>query len=99
MKIFFSFYLMALPVGLARAAINTTFLAKYGPTPKPFEIEVVPLFEDYITQRASSTRYVADDLGVPAFVDGPSLSNATAVGEFWSRQYNWTSEQDRINTL
>jgi hypothetical protein len=88
--------LLSVGVGFAKAH---NFLAEFGATPQAFSIDVNPSFEEYVIRRVSGTRYVSDDLGVPAFVNGPSVSNATAVGNFWAHQYNWTTEQHHINKM
>jgi hypothetical protein len=87
-----------LSVGVGSAQANN-FFAEFSATPRPFSIDVNPSFEEHVIRRVSDTRYVSDDLGIPAFVDGPSVSNATAVGTFWAHQYNWTAEQDHINSM
>lgn len=73
------------------------FDATFSSTPTPFQIQVDPSFIANIRDRVVNTRYVADDLGLPAFEEGPSLSNATTVGAHWVDSYNWTQQQATIN--
>ena len=73
------------------------FAAQYGDTPKPFTVKVNPEFEKSIRDRVAMTHYVSDDLNVPAFVDGPTVENATAVGKYWTKSFNWAKTQDEIN--
>lgn len=83
--------------GLTCSWQTQNFEANFNPYPTLFEIDVSPVFESSLKQRARSTRYVSDDLGVAAFVDGPSVANATSIGEYWSQTYDWFANQKDIN--
>ena len=75
------------------------FDATYGPSPKPFRINLKPDFTEWLHERVASARYVASDLGVPDFSEGPSLANATATGKYWVETYDWEAQQEQINDL
>jgi len=83
--------------GFAYARQTDNFAATFDTQPTLFKIDVNPVFENSLKQRVTNTRYVDDDLGVPAFVDGPSISNATRIGEYWSQKYDWFAHQEDIN--
>lgn len=70
--------------------------AIYTTSIQPFTLDVHPQFEQTIRNRVAETR-LTDDLGVPAFQDGPSTSNVTAVRDFWVNSYNWSQVQEEIN--
>jgi hypothetical protein len=90
-------FLSLLFAGLAYSWQNHNFEANYNLYPTRFEIDVSPALANSLKQRVGDTRYVIDDLGVPAFIDGPSVSNATHVGEYWSQTYDWFANQKNIN--
>lgn len=84
-------------LGYTSATLINNYQGTFDSFPCPFTIDVDSTFEDDIKHRVSTARYVSDDLGIPAFVDGPTVSNATNIGHYWSRKYVWKEQQKRIN--
>ncbi|KAL6720191.1 hypothetical protein ACLMJK_002112 [Lecanora helva] len=78
----------------AHAAEN--FIASYGSSPAPFQINVLPIFIQETVQKASQTRY-AIDIDQPDLVDGPPRHNVTTVRDYWVNHYDWFDVQDQLN--
>ena len=70
--------------------------ARYGPSPAPFKLEVDPSFIQETKLKVSLAR-IANDIGVPNFVDGPSTNTAQTTKDFWVNEFNWDAVQDEIN--
>ena len=66
--------------------------ANYGDTPAPFTLDVHPSFIATTELKVSLAR-IANDIGVPNLVDGPSTQTATSTRDFWVREYNWRTVQ------
>lgn len=90
---------LMLPCLAQRSATIDTINATYGATPAPFNIDVDPAFIEETQQKVATFRYTRDDLGFPAFSDGPPLSDARWFHDAWVNSYNWTQVQAELNSL
>ncbi|RFU74755.1 alpha beta-hydrolase [Trichoderma arundinaceum] len=72
------------------------FKAQFGSQPAPFEIQVDPSFIEETRIKASLTR-IATDLVQRDSHDGPAVQNVTAIKNYWTNHYNWTTVQSRLN--
>jgi hypothetical protein len=70
--------------------------ATYSLTPKPFTLEVNPSFIETTRLKVQLGR-IANDLGVPPFIDGISTEMAQTLQTYWVDEFNWTSVQEQIN--
>ena len=70
--------------------------AHYGSTPAPFTLDVNPSFIVTTELKVSLAR-IANDIGVPNLVDGPSTETAISTKSFWLKNYNWKSVQEELN--
>ncbi|TVY89610.1 putative epoxide hydrolase [Lachnellula willkommii] len=73
------------------------FEASFGKAPAPFEIKVDPEFIALTKQKVSLTRMV-EDVEQPDYSDGPPIHIASSVKDYWAREYDWASVQDRLNS-
>lgn len=73
-------------------------LEKYSPAyqPKPYTINVDPVFIEETRVKASKFHKTAD-IDAPAWFDGPPTSEISAIAEYWSEEYDWYKVQDGIN--
>ena len=70
--------------------------ANYGSAPAPFTIDVDPSFIATTKLKVSLSR-VANDIGVPNLVDGPSTEIAASTKDFWVKEYDWRAVQRELN--
>jgi hypothetical protein len=70
--------------------------AHYGSMPSPFTLDVNPSFIATTELKVSLAR-IANDIGVPNLVDGPSTETAISTKSFWLKDYNWKSVQEELN--
>ncbi|TVY42918.1 putative epoxide hydrolase [Lachnellula occidentalis] len=73
------------------------FEASFGKAPAPFKIKVEPDFIALTKQKVSLTRMV-EDVEQPDYSDGPPIHFASSVRNYWAREYDWESVQDRLNS-
>ncbi|EMD60736.1 hypothetical protein COCSADRAFT_150938 [Bipolaris sorokiniana ND90Pr] len=64
--------------------------------PRPYEINVDPAFLEQTRSKVASFRSTAD-IAAPAWFDGPPSSNISSIAAYWSEEYDWLSEQKRLN--
>ena len=69
----------------------------FGKAPAPFTIKVDPDFVASTKRKVSLTRMV-EDVDQPDYSDGPPIHIASAVKDYWAREYDWESVQDRLNS-
>ncbi len=72
------------------------FKANFGPTPKPFKIQVDPEFIKFTKLKASMTRYT-EDIEQADWLDGPPRHNITTIRDYWVNEYDWESVEREIN--
>lgn len=73
------------------------FEGSFGKAPAPFKIKVDPEFIALTKQKVSLTRMV-EDVEQPDYSDGPPIHIASSVKDYWAREYDWESVQDRLNS-
>lgn len=90
---FSAFALSTLALGVHQEHFNVTF----SDSPQKFSLRLDPSFVGDLKDRVSKTKYIADDLSVPAYVEGPTRANASAVGKYWAETYDWSAVEAGIN--
>ena len=70
--------------------------ATYGSAPALFKLDVHSSFIAITTQKVKSSR-IANDIGVPNLVDGPSTATAASVKNFWVHDFDWWVIQEQFN--
>lgn len=72
--------------------------ATYGTSPTPFTIDVEPRFIDDVRFRVKNARSPVPPGGYePAYAEGPTLANFSALRDHWLDHYDWFAEQALIN--
>lgn len=89
-------YSSALLLSPARGQNIPEIKAHYGSAPAPFTLDVNPSFIATTELKVSLAR-IANDIGVPNFVDGPSTETALSTKRFWLEEYNWWTVQEELN--
>ena len=72
--------------------------ASFGDAPASFDIDVDPGFIEHLRMRANGTRLpVQVEIEKDPESDGPIITDATDVQEYWVEKYDWEATQASIN--
>jgi hypothetical protein len=89
-------YAFSLILPFAQGQTIPEISATYGSAPAPFKLDVHSSFIATTVQKVKSSR-IANDIGVPNLVDGPSTATATSVKNFWVHDFDWWAIQEQFN--
>ncbi|PVH93276.1 putative epoxide hydrolase [Periconia macrospinosa] len=65
-------------------------------SPRPYTLNINPEFVEQTRLKAANFR-TSIEIAAPAWFDGPPESNISALASYWAKEYNWPSEQERLN--
>ena len=84
---------------IALGATQVNYEVTFGESAQKFSLRVNESFISNLKHRVGQTKCIADDLSIPAYVDGPTLANASTVGHYWAETYDWSAAEADINQL